>query len=269
MTADASSRRLMLTPTLVMLIGVHLALDLALVGGKWHFSQPALMIALAIPLSQLALLAIWAAVAESRTWVRFTLPTGGILACWFLLSLILPWGRGEAASAGWAIALVVQVITTLVLIEYCIACCSARQALQTVEGSERRSNPRFSISTLILWTTVLGIGFGFMQFGQRDWQWTAAVFQWKNMSAMPIIGMTNGMVAALWLWTFAIYGMAKRGVRIIAALALTAGLAGLQYYVTNGLTGTSAIRLDTSFGVLAVQSILISVSLALAETSFR
>lgn len=257
----------MLTPSLAILIGVHLALDLALVGRSWHLSLPMLMAAVAIPLSQLALLTIWAAVAPTHTWLRFAVPAGGILACWFLLSLMLPWGKGDPASAGWAIALVVQVVTCLVAIECCNLCHRLYLAPQTVQGI--RSGSKFSIGTLILWTTVLGFGFGFIQFGQRYWQWTAAVFQWAIMSSMPIIGITNGMVAALWLWAFATRGMAGRGVRITTTLGLSGGLAYAQWYLTKWFAGASTMDLDMSIILVAAQSVIISVSLAIAEPSFR
>ncbi len=269
MTADAPPHRLMLTPSLVVLIGVHLALDLALVGRSWHWNLPMLMTALAIPLSQLALLAIWTAVATTSPLLRFAVPTGGTLACWFLLSLMLPWGTGEAASAGWAIALVFQVITCLLAVACYNLWYSFRLTTQTEQGGERRSNPKFGISTLILWTTIVGFGFGFIQFGQRYWQWTVAVFQWQYMGSMPIIGITNGMVAALWLWAFATRGIARRSAKIATALVMTGGLACSQYYLTTWFTGTSDINLDTSIIVLTAQSIMISVSLAIAETSFR
>lgn len=266
MTTIASPPRLMLTPSLAILIGIHLALDLALVGRSWHWSLPMLMAAMGIPLSQLGLLAIWVAVATANRFLRFAVPTTGILACWFLLSLMLPWSMGEAASAGWAIVLVVQVVTILIAAQCYKLCCSLLASPMERVG-DRGLN--FSISTLILWTTVLGFGFGFIQFGQRYWQWTDAVFQWAYMSSMPIIGIANGLVAALWLWVFAARGMARRIARTATTLALAGGLAWLQWFLTEWLAGTSAMDLDTSVTILAAQSILISVSLAIAEASLR
>lgn len=269
MTADVSPRRLMLTPSLAVLIGVHLALDVALVGRSWHWSLPMLMAALAIPLSQLALLVIWSAVATTNPLLRFAVPTGGTLACWFMLSLILPWGTGEAASVGWAIALVVQVITSLIAVECYNLCYRLRLAPQTEQVGETRSSARFGISTLMLWTTVLGFSFAFIQFGQRYWQWTAAVFQWNNMSSMPIIGIANGMVGSLWLWVFAARGIAGRIVKIATTLVMTGGLACLQCYLTKWFAGTSVLNLDTSIVVLAAQSIMLCASLVVAEANFR
>lgn len=266
MNSDVPPPAFLPTPSLVSLVGVHLVLDLALISRSWFWSQPAIMIALAIPLSQLALLTIWAAVVSSNPLLRFVVPIFGIAACWFLMSRILPWGTGEAASAGWAIALVVQVITVLVAVE----CFRLIRNLflageKNLERTRNARQIRFGIRTLMLWTTVVGLGFGFIQFGQQNWQWTAGVFKWELLSAMPIIGITNGLVAALWLWAFAIGGQASRGGRILTSLAATGGLAFLSCYTTKWVTGTSVLSLDGSFIVLAAQSVTISLSLAIAK----
>lgn len=269
MNPDAPLLRLLPTPSLAMLVGVHLALDLTLIGRSWFWSQPILMIALAIPLSQLALLTVWAAVVSSNSLLRFVVPILGIAACWFFLSRILPWGTGEAASAGWAIVLVVQVITVFVA----VGCFRQIRYLRPADekNPEGKSNPsqiRFGMSTIMLWTTAVGLGFGFIQFGQRYWQWTAGIFEWELLGAMPIIGITNGLVAALWLWAFATGGLARRGVRIATSLVLIGGLALLECYSTKWATGTSVLNLDGFFIVLAAQSVMISLSLAIARISY-
>ena len=65
MLADASRRGIVSMPSLAILVGVHLALDLTLTRHGWFWDQSMLMIALAIPLSQIALLAILAAVVST------------------------------------------------------------------------------------------------------------------------------------------------------------------------------------------------------------
>ncbi len=272
MSPEAPLPRLRLTPSLVVLVGVHLALDLALISRSWFWSQPILIAALAIPLSQLALLTIWAAVVSCNAILRFVVPILGIAACWFLMSRILPWGTNEAASAGWAIALVVLVITVFVAVKCFRLIRHLRPANEEdLEGNGPPGQIRFGLSAVMLWTTAVGLGFGFIQFGQRYWQWTAGIFEWELLGAMPIIGITNGLVAALWLWTFATGGLARarRAVRIAISLVLTGGLALLEYHATQWVTGTPVLNLTGFFIFLAVQSVVISLSLAIAKTSYQ
>lgn len=254
----------------MILVGVHVALDVTLTSRSWFWSQPVLMVALAIPLSQLGLLAIWAAVVSSNPLLRFGLPILGIAACWFLMSRILPWGTGEAASAGWAIALVVQVLTVLVAVE-CFRLIRNHRPVEEkiLEGTTNVSQIRFGMSTLMLWITSVAIGLGFLQFGQHYWQWTAGIFQWKLLWAMPIIGITNGLVAVLWLWALACGEQTTRGAKNATSAVATGGLAFLCSYSSTWVTGTSVLKLDDSFIVLIAQSLMISLSLVIAKSHYQ
>ncbi|MEZ6081906.1 MAG: hypothetical protein R3C56_41395 [Pirellulaceae bacterium] len=241
-------------------------LDLTLTRHGWFWDQSMLMIALALPLSQIALLTIVAAVVPMALVLRFALPSFGAVAGWYLLSQILPWGVGEEATAAWALALVAQVVTIFLAVECYWLSRNLRPANETECGDVGRPSPfTFGMRTLMLWTTVVGLGFGFIQFGRRSWQWTAAVFQWEYLGAMPIIGVANGLVAALWLWALATDGLAWQSAKVVTAVLMAGGLAILQCYAAEWITGAYAMNLKESLIVVASQSVFVSASLAVAK----
>lgn len=260
MNADAPALRPVLAPRLGILVGIHLALDLILISRAWWWNQSSLLIAVAIPLSQLTLLTFWAAVESSRAWLRFFVPTVGMAGCWWLMSRILPWGTGEAASAGWAIALVVQVV--IVFVSAAHTSRAGRPAVAEDSEQERAaSSMRFGVGSLMLWTTVFGLGLGFIQFGQYYWKWTTAVFQWELLGAMPIIGLANGLLAALWFWVFASVGIARLVFRLVSGVGLTGVLTVVASYATELATGTVALSVNEFMVLLAAQSIILLASL--------
>ena len=266
MTAEVPNASRLPMPNLVVIVAVHVALDLALSRYSWFWNQPMLMVALAMPLSQTALLTMWAAVVSNSPVLRFAVPAFGTVSCWYLLSLILPWGQGEEATAAWAIALVVQVATIFVA----VGCHRLSRALLLPRKSElgdmRRMQPfTFGLRTVMLWTTVVGLGFGFIQFGRQSWQWTAGVFQWELLGAVPIIGVTNGLVAVLWLWALSTGGLASQTAKIMNVVLIASGLAALQCYATEWITGTLVINLYESLILVAAQSVILWASLVLAK----
>ena len=63
-----------------------------------------------------------------------------------------------------------------------------------------QTNPfTFDLRALMLWTTVIALGFGFVQFGRAQWRWTAAVADWEFLGVMPMIGVFNALLGLLWL----------------------------------------------------------------------
>ncbi len=257
-------KKLQLTTSLLILIGVHFALDLLLISRSWYWTQTALIIVLAIPISQLSLLTLWVAMGVSNPVLRFALPMLGIAISWVLMSRILPWGIGDPATAGWAIALAIQACTIFVALRFFVYLAS-----RAVESRPHVGQMSFGVSSLMLWTTAIAVALGFVQFGRHYWQWTGNVFQWGLLSAMPIIGITNGLVAALWLWGVQACGLVSLGLRIAVSLQLTGGLAMLAFYASTWVTGQAVLDLGSLLLVVCSQGLMISLSLAVAMTSYK
>ena len=144
--------------------------------------------------------------------LRFAVPALVAVFCWYVLSQILPWGIGEPASAAWAIAIMVQIIAVVVAIRLYrlfVAVIARRTPESNTAG---RSQLSFDLATLMLWSTVIACGFGFMQFGRDKLNWGANVANWECLHAMPVIAIFNAMLAVLWLWslTFGDWRSAQR-----------------------------------------------------------
>ena len=260
---DAPASKRMFTASLRILCGIHLAVALVLISRAWVFSQIMLMIVVAIPLSQLSLVTLWAVVGCEKPLLRYLVPVLGIATSWFLLSRILPWGIGEPASAGWAVSLALQVFTIVAGIQ-CAQLLNTFCTSAEASREEKATNAiSFGIGELLLWTTAIGLCFGFIRFGQYYWQWTTAVFHWELFGAMPIIGVVNGSVAGLWLWTFASTGVSRYCFRAAISVAVCSGLAVIEWYATEWATGTIVLGLEALLILLAAQSLVLSSSLAI------
>lgn len=257
-------KRLQLTARMLFLLCIHVVLDLFLISRSWYWTQTALIIVMAIPLCQLSLLTIWAGVVTNNPVLRLAVPILGIVSCWILMSRILPWGTGDPATAGWAVALLSQAATILVALG-CFFYISRRAS----NDCPHTAATTFGVGTLMLWTTASALALGFVQFGRHHWQWTSSVFQWSLLSAMPIIGIINGLVAALWLWALRANGLVSLAVRIAASLQMTGGLALLGYYATTWITGNPVLDQGSFLLVICSQSIIISLSLAVAMPCYK
>jgi hypothetical protein len=179
-----------------------------------------------------------------------------------VLTQILPWGIGESASAAWAIALVVQTLAIIIGIKLCndVRDLTARQGADESEANPSRLS--FNIRTLMLWTTVIAIGFGFVQFGQSQWQWTADIANWDFIKAIPFIGVFNAILAVLWLWALAVGSWQWRSAKIAIVLLLI-GLLGFSLsHVIGWITGIAGISVHETFVMAAAQSFLLAGSLA-------
>ena len=85
--------------------------------------------------------------------------------------------------------------------------------------------------------------------------------RWDLLGAMPIIGVTNGLLAALWLWSFSAFESRRVAFRVVVAGGLTAGLAMATRYATEWATSVPVLSLQECLGMLAGQSFMIAASL--------
>ncbi|MFN3189030.1 MAG: hypothetical protein ACE361_00790 [Aureliella sp.] len=244
------------------MLGVHLTLVFAIVGSSSSWS----LLGLGIPIGQLGLVTIWAALVARNPLLRMGAPACGILFCWFVLSRLLPWSSGEPASAGWAVALLTQVFTIFLFIA-----CYQRWTREDNGSDEYRlqgSTPAsaMSIGSIALWMTAVACTFAFIRYGQQHWQWQASFLQWELMSSMPIIGITNGLLASILLWCVCdrrsrmpFVGKASISVSLVLLLAL------LQSSGINWLSATNAMEAWHSFLLLTSQSVVVSASMAVVN----
>ncbi|NIL98836.1 MAG: hypothetical protein GTO76_12535, partial [Planctomycetales bacterium] len=212
-------------------------------------------------LSQCSLATMWAVSSRSSSYLRFALPPLVLVASWYVLTRLLPWGIGDPVSAGWALALAVQMLAiVLVMVPYRYV--HNFRAGRHPQGDRRqRRYPTYKLSTLILWGTVVACGLTFIRFGRSGWAWTARVAEWEFFAAMPVQGLYNALFALLWLWVFAAGGW---GWRIAKAGIVSYGIVCLavsQPYVMRLFAGEQPLPPGDFLILAGGQSGLVVVSL--------
>ncbi|HBE71024.1 MAG TPA: hypothetical protein DDW52_22995 [Planctomycetaceae bacterium] len=254
-------------------LAIHLAAILALHCCGGILSDATMILLLAIPFSQLSLVAIWAATVVKNPAARCVIPMFGISVIWMLIRRIMPWGVGEAASVGWAVALCTQAATVIAAVLCYKINCSKRLYppidLQNDDPVESLAEQRvFGIGTLLVVTTASAVVVSFVRIGQRYWQWTPEMLQWELMGAMPIIGMASGLLAAVWLWALVSLS-GKLGFRMVASAVVCCCLVACVHFGTLWATGSFVLSLPDVTYNFAAQSAIICVSLALSKPSFQ
>jgi hypothetical protein len=238
--------------------GIHLSGDFLLIRKAWFFETNDLLIAMALPLSQCSLVAIWAASSRAILALRFAVPGLVAIFCWYVLSQILPWGIGEPASAAWAIAVMIQIIAIVILIRLyrLIGDVMARRSpdSSTAGGPSQLS---FDLATLMLWLTVSACGFGFMQFGRDKLGWDASVANWECLHAMPVIAIFNAVLAALWLWSLTLGCWQWRVAKAVLTAVVIACSCSLLSRLVGWIAGNCSLEHDETRILLTAQSLLL------------
>ena len=227
-----------------------------------------LVAALAVPLFQVSLLAMLPTLWKLSLISRFAVPTLGALAGWFVLSRILPWGFGDDATAGWALAIAVQVLTIVLAIET-----YRRFQSRGLDGDlqeDRGISLTFGAQAIILWTTVCALGMGFIQYGRATWQWSIeSVLEWEFLAVMPLIGLVNGVVALMSCWIFNANCLWRVVSRMVITTIIAVFLAALLYNAMNWMATGPVLSLAESLVLVTVQSILLSLSVAVFRVDLK
>jgi hypothetical protein len=248
-------------------IGFYLVVDLLLVGRAWFLEDESQLTAAALILSQCSLAALWAASSRAIPYVRFAVPPIAAVACWYVLSRILPWGFGEPASAAWAVALGVQTLAIVIAINLYEIVCNLDTRRSGDANRPNQSPLTFSLLTLLLWTAVIAVGFGFIQFGRVRWGWTADVADWEHVQLMPFIGAYNALLAVLWLWAFTAPSWKGRSAKIVGVVLLIGILGWSLSYVIRWETGFTEVDLRGIFVLTVAQSFFLASSLAFVQVA--
>jgi len=244
---------------------VHIVADMALRNQAWFLTNRMLMLALALPLSQCSLCAIWAATSRVNLYVRFAVPFVATIACWFVLTHFLPWGIDRDSSAGWVVTMAVQsvvIVATVDLYQRVQASLSKRKGNSSF--ADRPNALSFDLRTMMMWTTIIALSFGFVQFGRIAYSWSGgAIARWEYIMAMPAIGLFNALVALLWLWVITAGCWKWRSIRF----SMAATLIGVASYALPYLLGWLTIRgiIEARDGYLlgVAQSIYLLASFAI------
>ncbi len=184
---------------------------------------------------------MWAVSSRSSSYLRFAVPSLVLIGSWYVLTQLASWGMGEPASAGWALALAVQMLVIVAVMVPYRYVQNVRNADQAQGDRTNQRYPTYNLLTLILWGTVVACGLTFVRFGRSQWGWSVSVVEWEFFKAMPLEGLYNALFALLWLWVFATGGWARTLVKAGIASSLIVSLAVSQPYVIGLLAGAQPL----------------------------
>ncbi len=248
-------------------VGSFMVADVLLISRPWFLENEQLLVAMAVPVSQCSLAALWAASSRASLYSRFAAPLIGTIASWYVLTRILPWGIGEPASAAWALSLAIQTLAIVLIVNLYDRGCrflARRGSRDDVDASKSNRAPfAFDLRTLMLWTTAIALLLGFVQYARAEWQWTSNVADWVFIEAMPIIGLFNAFVGVLWLWALASGSWQKRSTKAAVVTLLIGVLGFLMSSAVDWATGTNAVDVHDCLVLLVAQSVFVASGIGL------
>lgn len=243
-------------------LGLHVLADTLLITRAWFLDGYLLWVALSLPLSQASLVVIWAACTRAPALMRFAVAPAALFACWYVLMQTLSSGSiGDTISAVWALGLAVQAMTIVILIAlYRVAheLYARRRA-----DHERTSMLSYNILTLMLWTMLVALGFGLVNHGRANWGWTASKTEWELLKAIPVIGVSNGLIAVIWVWALTLGRWRWRFAKIVVAAGLVAAVGYFEPKPFQWVIGFQALDTSTTLTVAVAQSTYLVFTLGL------
>lgn len=229
-------------------------------GGRTHATgrpwEPLMLCAVAISMAQCSLGAIWWVRAK---WPMYATTMLVVLACavgWRMLLAVLEESLGEPQrAAGWAAAFGTQLVLTALLGTI------VNRAIEFRRGQRYR----FSIMSLLIWTTLVGCGLGSGQWLAHRFGWTPQnFFSWVYFLHLQAIAVINALVAlAIFAAVRLTRGQHRRGLVIGSVLvgAVPATLAAMWGLFGRNL-GVSVIELCL---ISAIHAALLAATLILLD----
>lgn len=266
------ARRISLVPSTAVTVAllVHAALDVVLIVYPWHFSSLHWMLAaLAIPIGQNGLVALWAGTHRSPSYVRLIGLSLALVATWYVASKVLTFAVSSDDAAGWGISFVVQslvTVLTVVLLRF-----SARLGIGAGNAAGTAEANRFSLATLFLWTAALTVPLVLLRLAFTQFGWTIRVFGSEFSPHLAVIGGFNGVFGVVALTSLGL--RVPLWLRVAGGCLLVAALAVAEPYVlawaftpTGGMELSAAVLLAGA-QVLVLYGTLIPLRPAAGRTA--
>lgn len=233
-------------------VAIHIVVDFMLIRGILQIHSDS---AFAIVVGQLSLVAIWA--ATSRMWflLRYIVSVAAVIGCWCLNAYLKVLAIGEPAAASWAITYFVQVGAI-----YAMITCYRSIVVAKRDGRLIRSEFKFDLLKLLLWTTGIAIVFGIYQFARSQLGWVDILGGWQFAIVAPMLGVVLGVIAAICLWPFA-QGRWNPPTRFAYA---GGALVSIVVLLSTGLSNNvGQFQGRELWGLLMIQAATVTLSLAM------
>jgi hypothetical protein len=190
-------KRSAIRPALQAVLAVHVAVDLALLAWPWQLMSGTPAVVIAWPLSQISLVAIWAAFSRMPSALRFAGCLSASASAWLLLIVVLPnMSVYDRQAAGWGAACATQAATT-VLVTAAVRWASRKQSRGKAPAGTAAGRFQFSIGFLLLWTAAVALLLGLCRAAVTQLGWTEEVLDWLYFLFMPVFGAGNAAVAGV------------------------------------------------------------------------
>lgn len=153
------------------------------------------MTAFSIVISQLSLVALWAAISRVHFAVRFSVVLCTVVVCWIIRTQIVGYSAKGPLGANWATAFFVQVATVYFLATNYLAILKCKSM-----GQSTRDAFKIDLQSMFVWTTCAAIVFALYQFARTKLEWTGILDSWSSM--VPVVGLIFALAAAICAWPF-------------------------------------------------------------------
>jgi len=240
---------------------VHLTADLVLLLNPQLRSEMGLMFALAVPIAQVSLVALWAATCAVPPYVRLVITVLGTAWGWYVMitglrRLVV----GSAESAAWAAGLVTQVVVILAFVAARSLWLQFRAARkQGPDGRDAGRWCRYSVGSLLGWTTVAAVLLGLGQTA-RWFGWNAETLQSGDFRFLCVVSVFNAAYALLVTWS--LLHRRRLVVRIAVALLIIGAAAAAEPRVLRLLLGSGLVLDHVPASILAgTQTLLLYATL--------
>jgi hypothetical protein len=241
---------------LAVLIHLILVAVLVLCAPQYR-GTAAMTAALAVPLAQVSLVAVWAGTRRMMSARRWAVALAGTGWGWLVAIVILPGiAVRSTASAGWAVGLGTQAATILVA----LAIWPWRRPLETSDhdASRPRRRAQYTVGSLLGWVTLaavlLSVGKTATLLGCSD------VAQWHSFRFVLALGFLNALDVLLVVWSLSKPShLVRRSLIAAVTLAALACLEPLALALVLG--GTGGLTPALSLVLAAVQAVILYATL--------
>lgn len=227
----------------------HLSADVFLINQTWFLFSPLVLVLLAVPLSQNAIVT-WVAMKDWGTsYVRFSLALLTAVWTWFVVLSMM----GSGFQGHGAPALALGFATQSIVIVAVIA------AARRITFGSSAKELRFGLTTMLGWITVIAIVLGLVRNGPRNWGWGAADLMWDYFLLMPVICLATALAAVVVFSTLSIAKPVWQ--RLLTAAIVFPVIACCVPLLITWLWSTDIIAIGIFASLVLMESVLLYVTL--------
>jgi hypothetical protein len=252
------------------ILGVHLAAAYLIAGRIGRVDGAIWLLATtAVPVSQATLLAVWAALSRTASFVRIPVAVIGLVGVWYVELQSLAWTSQDWRSAAHAGMFAVQ--AAIVFVVAASVAGLVRRSRRRKGGLSATKRFQFTLGSLLAWAGAIAVLLGLGKTALAASGWTLDVTDGQVFWHGLVIGAYNACYGLLIAWAL-LLGRGRRPWRLAIAWVAVGLLAWSEEAVliavfgSNGRVGVMHWIMWSAFQVLYLSATLIPLSLTLRVT---